>query len=346
MSSHRFTKASVGSYYGEHKHALPVGTVEEILLWDPVRGKDLHCRAVYPKEHTSKTGGACIASPVIVFSHGAGGDKDGYSTWTHYWASHGYTCLSLTHADALVLRPGLSRKEELAKIVGAVDSDFDGWANRALDISFLLDSLAKIEEMIPEIAGKVASNLIAIAGHSYGAHTSMLIAGATVNDKSFRDERVSACLVMSPQGTGRSGLQSESFSRLATPVFFMTGSRDMGPHNEDPSWRRQAYEFSPPPDKYQAYFHGATHLSFARRRVQGTSGTSAAAISPSDWPFASAKADLKEGKVSQQTIARWIKATSLAFFDAYLKKDAAAEALIKSDGFARQTDGGVEWSYK
>jgi predicted dienelactone hydrolase len=337
------TKALFGTY-GEHKHVLPVGTVELVLLWDPARKKDLALRVVYPKEHTSKSGEAPVASPVIIFSHGAGGDKDGYSTWTHYWASHGYICLSPTHQDALVLRPGTSRKDELTKIVSAVDTDFDGWSNRALDISFVVDALPKLSEMIPEIAGRIDGKAIAIAGHSYGAHTSMLIAGATVNgNRSFSDKRISACLVMSPQGPGRSGLTESSFAQISIPAFFMTGSRDLGPHGEDVNWRRRAYELSVAQDKYQGYFHGATHLSFARRRVLGTS---APTISPADWPFAIAKADLKEGKISQQTISRWIKMTSLAFFDAHLKSDSAASELLHSRQFAEQSEGGIEWSFK
>src|SRR5437879_2469655 len=35
--------------------------------------------------------------PVIVFSHGLGGTRDGYEYLGRHWASHGYVCVHLQH---------------------------------------------------------------------------------------------------------------------------------------------------------------------------------------------------------------------------------------------------------
>jgi hypothetical protein len=59
-----------------------VGAVEELVLHDAKRAKDLPLRVTYPR------GGD--RHPLIVWSHGAGGSKDNYQPIVTHWASHGY----------------------------------------------------------------------------------------------------------------------------------------------------------------------------------------------------------------------------------------------------------------
>jgi predicted dienelactone hydrolase len=73
--------------------SLAVETVDNLSLKDMARKKDLTCKVYYPK-----TGGPY---PVILFSHGFGGNQDGFGPIGKHWASHGYVVIHPTHADGL-----------------------------------------------------------------------------------------------------------------------------------------------------------------------------------------------------------------------------------------------------
>src|SRR5439155_902304 len=119
----------------------------------------------------------------------------------------------------------------------------------------------------PELRGKMDRNQIGVGGHSYGGFTAMLISGARTFSNpplSMADPRVRAALVMSPQGTAQNrGLTPQSWSDVRIPVMYMTGTNDRGAaESETPDWRRQAFEYSPPGDKYFVLIPGANHISF------------------------------------------------------------------------------------
>src|SRR4051812_39599848 len=61
------------------------------LEWrDAKRQRDVPAKIYFPKDAT----GAC---PLIVFSHGLGGTRDGYEYLGRYWASHGYVSVHVQH---------------------------------------------------------------------------------------------------------------------------------------------------------------------------------------------------------------------------------------------------------
>lgn len=70
---------------------LAIVTVESLTLEDSVRKKDLMCKA-----HVPTTGGPY---PLILFSHGFGGNQDAFGPVGRYWASHGYVVVHPSHAD-------------------------------------------------------------------------------------------------------------------------------------------------------------------------------------------------------------------------------------------------------
>jgi predicted dienelactone hydrolase len=58
--------------------------------YDQKRQRNIPVKIYYPK-----TGGGLF--PVIVFSHGLGGSREGYEYLGQYWASHGYVSVHLQH---------------------------------------------------------------------------------------------------------------------------------------------------------------------------------------------------------------------------------------------------------
>ncbi len=300
-----------------------VETVEEIILKDQKRKKDLPSRIYFPK--------AAGAFPVIVFSHGAGGSKDNYGLLGKYWASHGYVVIHPTHADSIALQ----RKQgeavgDTAELLRKVTTGTDGWLNRPRDVSFVLDSFAEIERAAPALKGKLDAKRIGVGGHSYGAYTSQLIGGVMITlanetkPMSLADERVRCVLLLSAQGRNQQGLTERSWDTLKRPMMNVTGSRDRGAGGQGPDWKREPYNFSPAGDKYQLFIEDAVH------GLGGIAGAQRTVNSAADNP---AHRD-------------YIKTASLAFWDAYLKQDKAALAWLKSDGLERFGKGAVTFSKK
>src|SRR5262249_44935706 len=116
--------------------------------------------------------------------------------------------------------------------------------------------------------GLVDEDKVGVLGHSFGAYTAMVVAGATVDlpdgkASSFRDARVKAVLPMSPEGPGTMGLTLSSWDRFAVPGRHLTGSRDYGAGQRSATWRRAGYEHVQGVDDYLVTLEGAGHMTFA-----------------------------------------------------------------------------------
>jgi predicted dienelactone hydrolase len=333
---------------------LPVGAIPNALLRDAQRNRDLELVIEYP------TRGGLY--PVIIFSHGYGGSNRAYTALTEYWTSRGYVCIKPNHADAGRIREALApvieerreqrrsrRQEPNPQPTGPPPPDpesiWEGqtendYRNRVRDITLIIDNLANLETQYPELKGRMDPARVGIGGHSYGALTTMLAAGlkVTKNGAALRlaDARMKAGLAMSPQGVAADiGTTSDSWSEVRIPMLYMTGSRDFGVEGQDPTWRRQAYENSPPPDKWLVWIEGATHMTFT-----GALG----ALTPQEMDRRQAAVRDAQNRgmdprgLGVPTRGRGfgtVRIASLAFWDAYLKEDAKAKDRL--NGFNSET---------
>lgn len=284
-----------------------IKTIQEIILHDAKRKKDLPARVTYPN--------ATGPFPVVVFSHGAYGSKDAYRPLAEFWASHGYVVLQPTHADSIALGNRLGDK-----------SVFQTWQTRPADISFLLDSLGEIESKNPVLKGKLDVKRIGVGGHSFGANTAQLIGGAKAvvagREKSFADPRVRAVMLLSGQGPGEM-LTEKSWTQFTRPLFVMTGSKDGPTRTGQPAeWRKKPYELSPPGDKYLVWVEGLDH---------GYGGITGVRFNP-------------KNKDNPDHV-RWTQIVTLAFWDAYLKENPTARDFLRSDKLTTDTKGAasVQW---
>ena len=263
---------------GPHK----VTFTKTFKLHDDARGKDVPVNAWVPDGDGP--------FPVIIFSHGAGGAGSNEFPVTRHWATHGYVVVQPTHADSRSLNGGELKRTD------------DGPAQRALDVKFVIDSLEKVEDF----KGKLDLKRIGVGGHSFGAHTSMLIGGATVDvkgeAKSYADERPKALLLLSGQGAGMLGLTEKSWDACKRPMMAMTGSKDLGVAGQTPAQKLEAFTRSPEGDKYGVDIEGASHMSFTGRLAD-----------------------------REPEIFSYVKTASIAFWDAYINEEPAAKDFLKSD---------------
>lgn len=308
---------------------MSVGMVDDIVLKDDRRDRELPLKIYYPQESGS--------FPAIVFSHGTGGSKESFAHLSSFWASHGYICLHPTHlgSDFSVLK-----KIGLQAILEMIN-DPEVWSERPQDLSFLIDSLPELEEQVPQLTGKIDRSFIGVAGHSYGAYTTMLLAGATVampgDDKaSFLDERISAFLAISPPGTDRQGLTRNSWETIHAPVMTVSGSKDQGLEGKPPSWRMEAFHYMPSGDKYHVLVEGANHFSFDPD----------AGIARTAFPRLAIGNNVGRGRhnlqlESTRLIKSYLQNSSIAFWDAYLKFKTTAREYLISDALQRSSQGDV-----
>lgn len=334
-----------GARYEADETPLPVGAIPNAVLHDAVRNKDLDVVIEYPTR-----GGPY---PVIVFSHGFGGSKNGYIALTEYWTGHGFVCIKPTHADAGQLR-NLRELETVWESQGERE-----WSNRVRDISLVIDSLARLEELYPELKGRMDHTRIGVGGHSYGAFTTMLIAGVTpFRDGApirLHDDRVKAALAMSPQGAGTAGLTRQSWGDARIPTLYMTGSLDRGVKGEEPSWRRDPFQYSAAGDKYFVNIEGARHMSFTGRfadiaeelsRAREEERDRAQPVNPFN-PTQQQREQDRRGQVrdasleKERRIFTAIKIASTAFWEAYLKGETAAREFLQSKSGVESLNGGA-----
>jgi dienelactone hydrolase len=291
--------STVWCQYGPTAGPYKVLTLENIVLHDPVRNKDIPIKIYYPAE--------VGRFPVIIFSHGALASKDSYSGLGQYWASYAYVSIHPSHSDSVAdcgfrgtLRQALS--------------DARGWENRPEDVSFIIDSLAHVETFAPQLRGKLDLRHIGVGGHSFGAYTAGLIGGTTIllpgedGPRSFADKRVSALVLLSPQGEGIMGLSAHSWDAVHVPMLLMYGSRDFGPFGEEPVWRSEAFAKGPAGNKYEVELEGGTHMAFA---------------------------GLFRDEDHRVEVFQCARLETLAFWDAYLKHDPKARQYVESHGLRK-----------
>jgi predicted dienelactone hydrolase len=285
--------------------AMPIES-RSLTLHDSARSKDLAVRVTWPK-----TGGRY---PVIVFSHGFRGSGDAMGPLVDYWAERGYVVIQPTHEDSIKLM-ALGHLRDALKTTGP--NGFGAWQSRVEDCKFLFGALDEIEKKLPEVKGKMDHSKLAMSGHSFGAHTSNLIAGGRMMNRSFADKRPKAILLISPQGKGPAQ-NDDSWRDCTRPMMVVSGPEDKTPIDDprtvhDPTRRQDPYRLSPPGDKYLVWIDGATH------NFGGITGSFA-------WPGA--------GKPNAQHL-QWVQQTTTAFWDAYLKHDPRAKQLLKT-GFKQK----------
>lgn len=182
------------------------------------------------------------AKALIVFSHGLGGSKERYAYLGQYWASQGYASLHLQHvgSDRQVWRG--SRLLLPFRLMDAADAS-EALA-RVQDVKFSLDQL-----LASEHAADFEHEHIVMAGHSYGANTSMLLSGAQVAQDgrlvSLKDERIKAAILISAPPFYNDQPLDTVLSDINIPTLHITTTEDE---------IRVPGFYSAPQDRFELYY--------------------------------------------------------------------------------------------
>ncbi|MBK7674585.1 MAG: acetylhydrolase [Candidatus Accumulibacter sp.] len=208
--------------------------------------------------------------PLVVFSHGIGGSRRGYSYLGAYWASQGYASLHLQHVGSdrslwtgnvfnLVGRlQGAAQEEEAIARVG--------------DLRFALDQLLSH----PEVGQRIDPERIVAAGHSYGANTILLALGARIERHGriidLAEPRLKAAMLLSaPPFYGETDI-AKILSGIRVPTLHITATEDIiriPGYYSGADDRIAVFEAMPGVRKVLAVFAGGSHSMFTDRAATG-----------------------------------------------------------------------------
>jgi predicted dienelactone hydrolase len=194
---------------------------------------------------------------VAIISHGAGGSEKGYTYLGSAMSDFGYLAVTVGHQESglQVVKEqtsGTTLSEGLAKLI----TDPKAYQARFMDIA-----VAK-EWAQSQCNSKVA----VLIGHSMGAATVMMAAGARNKLNIAEVSKFTAYIAISPQGSGLV-FPEMAWSDINPPVLMLTGTQDK--ELGGLSWQTRTEPFNNMKSgcKWLGVIDGATHMNFAGRGI-------------------------------------------------------------------------------
>jgi predicted dienelactone hydrolase len=297
------------------------------LDWhDSNRDRDVPVKIYYPKDGAGPF-------PVVIFSHGLGGSRDGYEYLGRHWAGCGYVSVHAQHigSDDSVWKdvPVAERAKSLQR--GA--SNLANALNRPPDGVFAIDQLEKLnaDETCP-LKGRLDLKSIGFAGHSFGGYTTLALAGETFilplgKTKRYDEPRIKAAIQMSAPAPANRREMDKAFGSITIPVMHMTGTKDfleILPQTTAAD-RRIPFDHMGNSETCLVIFNGGDHFIFSGRER-----------------MAATPEKLAQDAVFQELI----RAGTTGFWDAYLKGSAAAKKWLLEGGYTNLVGGQATFERK
>lgn len=301
--------------------SVPASAPQDLTIKDAPRDREIPIRVYLPSQKD--------AAPVVLFSHGLGGSRAGSKFLGDHWSARGYVAVFLQHhgSDESVWR-GQPPREIPAAMRNAANGQ--NFTLRNQDVSTALDQLETWnKESGHALAGRLDLARIGMSGHSFGAITTQAVSGQSfpLIGQKFTDPRIKAALVLSPSKPA-AGDVNKVFADVTLPWLLMTGTKDIANIGGSPigasnvEARYAVYPALPSGNKYELVLDGAEHSVFTDRPLPGESGQR----NPKHHPI--------------------ILALSTAFWDAYLRDDAAASQWLKGEGAQAALGKDDRWQHK
>lgn len=275
--------------------------------------------------------------PLVVISHGLGGNRSTLSYLAEHLASHGLAVAVVEHA-------GSSEEQVSALLSGRAREGVDPeeMIRRPTAIQTVLDELEVITQQDSILRNRLNLQRVGVLGQSMGAYTTLALAGATINlDRLEKNcppqvaqlniSLLLQCLVPSlpmplptlydnriKAGFAINSLNSavfgpEGFANIEVPVMMVSGSAD----TVTPALTEQIRPFTwlESPERYLLMMEGGTHFStiFDPQATDESVPVPERAIGPNP--------DLAQ---------RYIKVMSVAFFKTYLTNDTSYRQYLSS----------------
>jgi len=295
--------------------AAPASAAQDLTFHDAKRDRDVPVRVFLPRTQAPQ--------PVVLFSHGLGGSREGNAFMGAHWAARGYVAVFVQHpgSDTAVWSE-VPREKRYAEMRRA--ASVKNLRLRTGDIAFVLDELARQNaDARSPLSGRLDLARIGMSGHSFGAITTEAVSGEQMPlGLAKADPRIKAAIAFSPSGP-RMGDGKRAFGSVAIPWMLMTGTEDKSPIGAiDSASRLEVFPALPPGGKYELVLDRAEHSAFTDRGLPG------------------------DREARNPNHHRAILALSTAFWDAYLKDDAAAREWLDGESARSVLEPKDRWQRK
>jgi len=278
----------------------------DMTVHDKMKSREIPIRVYLPAVASS--------SPVILYSHGLGGSREGSSYLGEHWASRGYTVVYLQHpgSDTSVWKniPEWRRLKRLKAMKSAGNAQ--NFLLRVKDVTAVLNQLEIWNKTESHgLEGRLNLKKVGMSGHSFGARTTQAVCGQKFEGEytQFTEERIIAALPMSPSSPS-DGTAKDAFGKVSVPWMLMTGTKDTAPfgNNSDAKSRLAVFPALPLGGKYELVLFEAEHSAFTDQAL------------------------MRRSEPRNPNHHRSILALSTAFWDTYLREDNAAKDWLHGEG--------------
>lgn len=288
----------------------------DLVVRDESRKRDIPVLVYLP--------GGKEAAPVVLFSHGLGGSRNGNPFMGNHWAGRGYVVVFVQHpgSDEGVWKdaPPARRMAALREAASA-----ENFMLRVKDIPAVLDQLEKWNKTPGHpLAGRMKLDRVGMSGHSFGAITTQAVSGQTVAGRAlFTDPRIAAAMAFSPSASKRGGDPKQSFGNVKIPWMLMTGTKDVAAIGDaDLESRLAVFPALPAGEKYELVLFNAEHSAFTDRALPG------------------------DREPRNPNHHKAILALGTAFWDVYLRGDTNAKRWLDGDGAKSVLEPKDTWQRK
>ena len=192
---------------------------------------------------------------VAIISHGAGGSEKGYAYLGAAMSEFGYLAIVVGHHES-----GLQAVQE--QIRGKTISA--GLASLITEPKAYQARFLEIAAAKEWAQGQCNSKVAVLIGHSMGAATVMMAAGARNTLNISQVSNFSAYIAISPQGSGLI-FPENAWNDIQQPVLMLTGTQDQELGGLSWETRTEPFNNMQPGCKWLGVIEGATHMNFAGR---------------------------------------------------------------------------------
>jgi len=240
----------------------PSGVTEDDTWQDRARQRSVPMRIRWPAESAPMPPGG---RPVVLFSHGLGGTAAGGERWGQAWCAAGLVVVHLQHpgSDLEAVRRVARSFSDQAGLRRAAGPE--QLLARLEDVVFALDEMQRRQAAGSGRWSEARVQAVGMSGHSFGAHTTLGMAGQRYPGHPGMDEpRLAAFMAFSPTLPAR-GDPAQAFARLTRPLLCITGTHDddVVGNGATPERRMGVFAALPQGRKAQLVLEDADHMTFA-----------------------------------------------------------------------------------